>query len=313
MTEVVNGGRWRARRQAVWFAAIAAVMLGGGALHNMFAQRDLSNVEVRAEKVAGNVYVLFGAGGNIGVSAGSDGLIMVDDQFKQLADKIRTAMKSLGAGELAFVLNTHYHGDHTGANEVFGPEAPIVAHTNVRKRLADRDNPPRGRQTIMPTEGLPVLTFDESLSIHFNGEEIQVIHFPTSHTDGDSVIFFTGSNVVHMGDTFFAGRFPFVDLDGGGDVLGLVETIDAVLERIPKNVKIIPGHGPISTKDDLRAYLGMLQQTTQVVRKKMKAGKSLDEIKSEGLAEKWSEWGSGFISTERWLETVHSSLERVGT
>ena len=312
MTQAVGRGRWGWRRQAAWFVGIAVVVLGSGALHNMFAQRDLSTVEIKTEKVAGPVYMLVGAGGNIGVSAGEDGLLMVDDQFAQLEGKIRAAMKSLTEGDLAFVLNTHYHGDHTGANAQFGVDAPIVAHTNVRNRLADRENPPLGSRDVMPEAGLPVLTFDESVSIHFNGEEIKVVHFPTSHTDGDSVIFFTGSNVVHMGDTMFAGRFPFVDLNGGGNVTGLIHTITTVLGEVADDVKIIPGHGALSTKDDLKSYLDMLQQTTKLVREKMKAGKSVDDIKSEGLPGKWEEWGSGFISTERWLETIHDSLERDG-
>ncbi|MFQ5718172.1 MAG: MBL fold metallo-hydrolase [Acidobacteriota bacterium] len=298
------------RRQAVWFAGIATVVLGSGVLHNLVAQRDLSDVKIRTEHVAGNVHVFFGAGGNIGVSAGPDGLIMIDDQFSQLADKIKTALKSLNSGDLAFVLNTHYHGDHTGSNETFGREAPIIAQTNVRKRLSDPDNPPLGSDRPMGASGLPVVTFDQSLALHFNGEEIQVVHFPTAHTDGDSVIFFTKSNVVHMGDTFFAGRFPFVDLDGGGDVAGLTRDIRKILERLPEDVKIIPGHGPVSTKDDLRAYLEMLVGTTAIVDGKMKAGKTLDEIKAEGLPEKWDEWGSGFIKTDRWLETVQKSLIR---
>ena len=312
MTQAVMSSRWGWRRQAGWFVGVAALVLGGGALNNMFAQRDLSSVEVKVEKVAGPVHVLFGAGGNIGVSAGEDGLLMVDDQFAELEDKIRAAMKGLAKGELGFVLNTHYHGDHTGGNAQFGVDAPIVAHTNVRKRLGDREHPPLGSTEVMPKVGLPVITFDDSLSIHFNGEEIKVVHFPTSHTDGDSIIFFTGSNVVHMGDTMFASGFPFVDINGGGTVPGLIRTVTAVLGEVADDVKIIPGHGALSTKSDLRDYLEMLKQTSRVVEKKMQAGKSLDEIKAEGLPAKFEDWGKGFISTERWIETIHTSLELAG-
>jgi len=162
----------------------------------------------------------------------------------------------------------------------------------------------------MDPKGWPVITFDESVSVHFNGEEIKVIHFPHGHTDGDSVIFFTGSNVAHLGDDFFAGRFPFVDLDSGGDVEGLAENIAEVIDELPADVAIIPGHGPLSTLDDLKTYHGMLVEMMNLVRGKMEAGKTLEQIKAEGLPEKWKDWGSGFISTERWLETIYKSLAR---
>jgi cyclase len=274
------------------------------------AQNDFSKVEIKATKISGNVYMLEGAGGNIGVSVGSDGILIVDDQFAPLAEKIRTALKSLGQGKLKFILNTHWHGDHTGGNVVFGPEAPIIAQTNVRKRLATEQKSELFKNTTpaSPKEALPVITFDESLSVHFNGEEIRVIHFPQGHTDGDSVIFFTGSNVVHMGDDFFAGRFPFVDLESGGSVQGLIKNIGEIIPKLPAGVKLIPGHGPISTADDLKAYNQMLLATTDIVRKKMDAQKGLDDIKKEGLPDEWKSWGTGFIKTDQWIETIYRSL-----
>ncbi|MCH8947039.1 MAG: MBL fold metallo-hydrolase [Acidobacteria bacterium] len=273
-------------------------------------QRDFSNVEIKATHVRGNIYMLNGTGGNIGVSIGSDGVLIVDDKFAPLADKIRAALKEVGGGELKFILNTHWHGDHTGGNQVFGPEAPIIAHTNVRKRLST-DQHLLGRDVpAAPKEAWPVITFDHSVSVHFNGEEIKAVHFPRGHTDGDTVIFFTGSNVVHMGDDFFSGHFPFVDLGSGGDVEGLTKNIAEVIKKLPADVKIIPGHGPVSTLDDLKTYHRMLVETTNIVREAMAAGKSLEEIKAEGLPEEWSSWGSGFIPAERWLETIHASLSR---
>ncbi len=274
------------------------------------AQQDFSKVEIKAEKVAGNIYMLQGSGGNIGVSVGPDGILIVDDQFAPLADKIKAALKTLGDGKLKFVLNTHWHGDHTGGNAVFGPEAPIIAHDNVRKRLATEQKSEFWKRTTpaSPKEALPVITFGHSLSVHFNGEEIKVIHFPKGHTDGDSVIFFTTSNVVHMGDNFFAGRFPYVDLESGGSVEGLTKNIGDIIEKLPTGVKLIPGHGPISTVDDLKAYHGMLQMTTDIVRKKMTAGKTVEQIKTEGLPEEWKSWGSGFIKTDIWVETIYRSL-----
>jgi glyoxylase-like metal-dependent hydrolase (beta-lactamase superfamily II) len=289
------------RLTGVFFAC--ALLMGAGLVSAQ--QQDFSKVEVQAQKVNGNVYMLTGSGGNIGVSAGPDGVLIVDDQFAPLADKIRTALKVINSGKLKFILNTHFHGDHTGGNKEFGPEAPIIAQTNVRKRLSTDQT--RGGQTTpaAPKEAWPVVTFDQSVSVHFNGEEIKAIHFPHGHTDGDSVIFFTGSNVVHMGDDFFAGRFPFVDLDSGGSVDGLVKNVGEIIAQIPPGAAIIPGHGPVSKLDDLKAYHRMLVETTGIVRKKMAAGKSLTEIKSEGLGEEWKSWGTGFINEEKWIETIH--------
>ena len=273
-------------------------------------QPDYSKVQMKATKVAGNVYMLEGAGGNIGVSVGDDGLLIVDDQFAPLADKIRAALKGLADKKLRFILNTHWHGDHTGGNVAFGPEATIIAHDNVRKRLATEQKSTVFNTTTPPSpkEALPVITFDQSLSVHFNGEDIRAIHFPHGHTDGDSVIFFSASNVVHLGDDFFAGRFPFVDLESGGSVEGLVKNIGELVNKIPADAKLIPGHGPISTLDDLKSYHRMLQQTTEIVRGKIAAGKTLDQIKTEGLPDEWKPWGTGFIKTDRWLETIYKSL-----
>jgi cyclase len=266
-----------------------------------WAQRDYARIEIKATHVAGNIYMLEGAGGNIGVSVGPDGILLVDDQYAPLAEKIRNAFGELGDGPLKFLVNTHFHGDHTGGNVVFGTKANIIAHANVRKRL-QIESPPQA--------ALPVVTFRDSLSIHFNDEEVVVRHFPNSHTDGDSVVFFTGSNVVHMGDLFFSGRFPYVDLDGGGDVEGLIKHVEELLTELPSDVKLIPGHGPLSDIDDLKTYHQTLVETTDLIRDQMGAGKSLDEIKAAGLPKKWRSWGAGFISAERWIEIVYRSLTK---
>lgn len=275
-------------------------------------QQDFSSVEIKAIPVRGNIHMLEGRGGNIGVSAGEDGILIVDSQFAPLADKIRAALKNINPGRLKFLLNTHYHGDHTGGNRVFGPELTIIAHRNVRQRLSTEQR--RGDQPIPPEpkEAWPVITVEQSVSVHFNGEEIKVIHFPSGHTDGDCIIFFTGANVVHMGDDFFAGRFPYVDLRAGGSVQGLIKNIAQVIAQVPADVKIIPGHGPVSTLDDLKAYHRMLVQTTDFIQKKMKAGKDLKTIQAEGLPAEWKDWGSGFITADRWIETVQQSYATKG-
>jgi len=276
------------------------------------AQDDFSKVEIKATKVSGNVYMLEGSGGNIGVSVGVDGILIVDDEFAPLAEKIKAALKTLGEGKLKFILNTHWHADHTGGNAPLGKEATIIAHDNVRKRLSTEQRLEFFKQTVpaSPSEAWPVITFDQSLSVHFNGEEIKVIHFPHGHTDGDSVIFFTTSNVVHMGDDFFAGRFPFVDLDSGGSVQGMAKNVGEIIPKLPAGVKLIPGHGPISTIDDLKAYHRMLLETTEIVRKKIAAKKSLEQVKKEGLPAAWKSWGEGFVKTDQWLELVYRSLSK---
>lgn len=293
------------RRSCVWVVGGLVAMPV-----TAWGQDRFADVEIKTIPVAGPVYMLQGSGGNIGVSVGDDGVLMVDDQFAPLAKKIRAALNELGAGKLKFVLNTHWHGDHTGGNPEFGPEAPIIAHQNVRKRLATRQEI-RGR-VIEPiaAEGLPVITFDDSLTIHFNGEEIRMIHLARGHTDGDSIVLFTGSNVAHLGDHFFAGRFPFVDLASGGDVEGLTANIKKVIGELAPDVKIIPGHGPLSNLDDLKAYYDMLVDTTNIVRERIKAGKNLEAIQKDGLPQKWEEWGTGFISIDFWLETIFKSLTR---
>ena len=277
---------------------------------SIHAQQDFSQVQIKATKVAGNVYMLEGAGGNIGVSVGDDGILIVDDQFAPLADKIRAALKGIADKKLRFILNTHWHGDHTGGNAAFAPEAPIIAHDNVRKRMATEQKSEIFKRTTpaSPKEALPVITFDRNLTVHFNGEEIRAIHYPHGHTDGDSVIFFTTSNVVHLGDNFFAGRFPFVDLDSGGSVEGLTKNIGEIINKIPAGAKLIPGHGPLSTIDDLKLYHRMLEQTSGIIRERISAGKTLEQIKSEGLPEEWKAWGTGFIKTDLWIEIVHRSL-----
>jgi cyclase len=274
--------------------------------------QDFSKVEIKATKVAGSIYMLEGAGGNIGVSIGADGILIVDDQFAPLADKIRAALKTLGEGKLKFVLNTHWHGDHTGGNAQFSQEASVIAHDNVRKRLATEQKIFNEKVPASPKEALPVITFDNSLTVHFNGEEIRAIHFPHGHTDGDSVIFFTGSNVVHMGDDFFAGRFPFVDIENGGDVINLAKNVGEIIGRLPNGVKIIPGHGPLSTVDDLKLYHRMLLETIDIVRKQVAAGKTLEQIKAAGLPETWKPWGAGFIKTDQWIELIYRSLKNSG-
>jgi cyclase len=293
----------------VWLAMVA----GTDGRPATAQARDLSKVEIKVTPVAGKVYMLVGAGGNIGVSAGEDGAILVDDQFLELAPKIRAAVAGLPGGDrLKFVINTHWHGDHTGSNRIFGAEAPIIAQTNVRRRLATEQSVRGDKIPPSPKVALPVLTYDQSVSLHWNGEEIKVVHFPHGHTDGDSIVFFTGSNVVHMGDDFFSGTFPFVDLGSGGSVQGLTENVGKVLGMIHADTKVIPGHGPLGTRADLQGFHDMLAETTDIVRRRLQAGESLEKMQAEGLPEKYKPLGAGFMDTKAWIQTIRDSLKAVG-
>ena len=271
-------------------------------------QRDFSKVEVKAEKVAGSVYMLTGAGGNIGVSVGDDGIVVIDDQYAPLAPKIEAALKQITPKAVRFVINTHYHGDHTGGNEHFGKTAPIVAHENVRKRLASGVSVRGTTVPPAPAGALPVLTFNESVTIHLNGEDVRAVHTPHGHTDGDSVIWFTKSNVVHMGDQFFNGNFPFVDRENGGSVRGLIANVDHVLSILPEDAKVIPGHGPLSDKKGLRAFVAMLRGTMAAVESGIAAGKTADQLQSEKVLAAWDAWGTGFIKSDFWITTLHGEL-----
>ncbi|MEN3332197.1 MAG: hypothetical protein V7641_1562 [Blastocatellia bacterium] len=274
---------------------------------------DFSKVEIKISKVGGNVYLLKGAGGNIGFSVGDDGIVMVDDQFAPLADKIKAALHTITDKPLRFVINTHYHFDHIDGNASFQREAPVIAHDNVRKRLESGGAPGNlgsVKQELKPAarEALPILTFSQDVTLHLNGEDIHVLHYPSGHTDGDSMIFFPQSNVVHMGDDFVTYGFPFIDLAGGGSVAGMIVAAEYVIANLPADVKVIPGHGLISNLDDVRQFVAMLQETRSVVEKAIKVGQQLDEMKQANILEAWKTWSGDFISTAAFIETLYNDL-----
>ena len=272
--------------------------------------QDFSKVEVKATKVAGTVYMITGGGGNIGVSVGEDGMVMVDDQYAPLVPKIEAALKTISDKPLRFIINTHYHPDHTGGNEQLGKSAPIVAQENVRKRLKEGTTTMFGPMAAQPKGALPIVTFNDSLTIHLNGEDVRAVHFPNSHTDGDSVIWFTQSNVVHMGDNFFNGWFPVIDLDNGGGVKGMIRTVEKVASMIPADTKVIPGHGPLGDRDSLRKFAEMLKGTSAAIQAGITAGKTADQLKAERVLEPWADWGKGFIKTDRFIELLVRDLSR---
>jgi glyoxylase-like metal-dependent hydrolase (beta-lactamase superfamily II) len=292
---------------------VAAVLTLWLSIAAVAQDQDFSKVQMKVTKVGGNVYMLEGAGGNIGASVGEDGIIVVDDQYAPLAEKIEAALKGITDKPVRFIINTHYHGDHTGGNAFFQKEAPIIAHDNVRKRLeeggmAGNGGSVRLEQKAAPKGALPILTFDHDVTVHLNGEDIRALHFPSGHTDGDSIIFFPKSNVVHMGDDFVTYGFPFIDVDAGGSVNCMIDAVEKVVGQLPPDVKVIPGHGPISNVDDMRNYLKMLKDTRDVVQKALKQGKTLDQMKQAKLLDPWKKYSGQFISEDAYLETVYNSL-----
>lgn len=273
------------------------------------AQRDFSKVEMKVTKLSDTVYMLEGAGGNIGVSVGEDGVLIVDDQFLPLAPKIRAAIKTITDKPIRFVLNTHYHSDHTGGNPDFTKDSTVIAQDNVRKRLVEGQPTGVAKSDPAAKEMLPVITFDNSLTVHINGEDIRALHYANGHTDGDSIIFFPHSNVVHMGDDFVTYGLPFVDVAGGGSVTGMVQNDEEAMAALPDDVKVIPGHGPVSNKADVKKFTDMLHDCIGLVQAAMKKKMSLDQMKKVNVLAKYEDKGKGFIKTNDFIELIYNELK----
>lgn len=274
------------------------------------AQQDYSKVEMKLQKLSDTVYLLQGAGGNIGLSVGPDGVLVIDDEYAPLAPKIREAIKGITDKPVRWILNTHWHGDHTGSNAEFAKTGTeIIAQDNVRKRLMTGSPNLRGRKVDpAPVEALPVLTFDNSLTVHINGEDIRALHYANGHTDGDAIIFFPKSNVVHMGDDFFNFNFPFVDLDSGGSVRGMSKNVRGVLADLPDDVKVIPGHGALATKAELKKFADMLDDCVALVQAALKKKMTLEQMKQQKVLAKYDQLGWQFIPTDFFIETVYHDL-----
>jgi glyoxylase-like metal-dependent hydrolase (beta-lactamase superfamily II) len=272
------------------------------------------DVQIKTTAVAEGVYMLEGRGGNIGVSVGPDGVFMIDDQFAPLTGKIQAAVAELSDKPIRFVLNTHWHGDHTGGNENLGEAGSvIVAHDNVRKRMSVEQFMEAFSRTVpaSPLAALPVITFADSVTFHLNGDEIQVFHVPAAHTDGDSIVHFKKADVLHMGDTFFNGTYPFIDVGSGGSIEGVIVAAEASLLRTGPGTRIIPGHGPLATVDDLRAYRRMLMTVRDAVAKMRAAGKSRDDvIAAKPTADLDEQWGGGFMSPDQFVGLVYDGMGR---
>lgn len=285
------------------------------AVPRSLAGQDLSEVEIETIAVAEDVYMLMGAGGNIGVSVGVDGAFVIDDQYAPLTDRILTAIRRLTDGPIPFVINTHWHGDHVGGNENMGRAgAVIVAHDNVRERMAVEQVLARFGDTTRvppsPPDALPVVTFDSEVAFHLNGQELRVIHVPRAHTDGDAIIHFTGANVVHMGDTFWTSGYPFIDVSSGGGIDGVLEAAERALAITDDDTRIIPGHGPLSDRAGLESYHAMLRTIRDRVAEAKAAGRTLEEAQGMRLTAEWDEtWGGGFIGPDALVASIWESLE----
>ena len=293
------------------FFTVASLLIAGAA-----PAQDFSKVEIRAEKLSETTYMLVGAGGNIGLSVGDDAVFVIDDQFAPLAPKIKAAIARITPKPVQFVLNTHFHFDHTGGNEAFGKDgALIVAHDNVRRRMS-RDQlisfvTSSSPQPASPKVALPVITVAGEITFHINGEEVHAFHVPRAHTDGDLIVHFRKSDVVHMGDVYFNGSYPFIDVSSGGSADGVLAAVDRVLALATEQTKIIPGHGPLATRADLLAYRQLLATVVQRIRDLRRAGKSDDEIRSAKPAADFdARYGNGFIKPETFVQLMLAAIAR---
>jgi glyoxylase-like metal-dependent hydrolase (beta-lactamase superfamily II) len=272
------------------------------------AQDNPDLISVRATKASGNVYFLdciggFG-GGNVAASVGDDGILLVDDMYAVMVPKLLATLKTLSDKPVKIILNTHFHGDHIQANKVFRPTSVIIGQENISKRLMAANKDAASTLNLLPT-----VTFADRISLTFNGEEIQMIHFANSHTDGDSIVYFTKSKVLHLGDMFFFGLFPAVYPSGGGDIRQLVKSIDQVLAEFPADTKVVPGHGDLATMQDLRNYSAMLKETIAIVEARLKKGESLQQMKQEKVFAKYDALGKGGgKTTDQYLEMLYELI-----
>jgi glyoxylase-like metal-dependent hydrolase (beta-lactamase superfamily II) len=276
------------------------------------AQIDFDKIQIKSASLADGIYMLEGAGGNVGVSVGEDGVIVIDDKYAQLSDKILFAVREISDQPIRFVINTHWHGDHTSGNENFAKGgAWIVAHDNVRTRMsAEQFNRLFNRSTPPSPEGArPVVTFSDNMNFHLNGQDIHVFHVENAHTDGDAIVHFENRNVIHMGDCFWNGTYPLIDVGAGGSIRGMIRAANAALLLADGGTKIIPGHGAVGGREELRAFRDMLVEVEKRIQALVIAGQTPDQIaQAKPLADLDAQWAGGFMTPERFLQVVVDDL-----
>ncbi len=279
---------------------------------SVFGQSNYDKVQIKTIPAAENIYMLKGSGGNIGVCVGEDGAFMIDDQFAPLTQKIKAAIRKISSTEIRFLINTHWHFDHVGGNENIGEMGTvIIAHDNVRKRMSTDQFIDFFQKNVpaAPHAALPVITFSKNLTFHLNNETIDVFHVSKAHTDGDAVIYFKNTNVIHTGDIYFAGIYPFIDTSAHGSINGMIAAAKSIHKIINNETKVIPGHGPLSNKAELTEYISMLEGVRDAVTPLVKAGKSLQETITARPTQKFDEkWGNGFLKPNHFVEIVYNDL-----
>jgi cyclase len=285
---------------------LAAALISTNALAQ---QPDFGKVEITTTHVAGSVWMLEGAGGNIAVSVGDDGIVMVDDQFAPLLPKIKAALAKISKQPVRFVINTHWHSDHVGGNAGLRDGAAVLSHENARKRMQAGGKILQFVMDPVEPRGLPMLTFQQGVSLWLNGEPVRAIHVRPGHTDGDTVVLFTKSNVVHMGDDFVTYGFPVFDVGNGGSIRGMVGAIDELLPQIPADAKIIPGHGPVSTVADLKKFRDRLDEIVALVSGGLKSGKTVEQMQKEKLLAPYQDWNGGPFKADQYIEMVSRELK----